>query len=53
VPYFEKMTTLRDEMLLLALVALGGTNYLASIWVLLGRKWLRGLLGGAEPTAKP
>lgn len=51
-PYFAKMTTLRDEALLLALAALGGAAYLASIWVLLGAKWVRGLLRGTGATAK-
>jgi putative peptidoglycan lipid II flippase len=52
-PYFAKMTTLRDESLLISLAALGGVAYLASIWALLGGKWLRGLLRSAEPAAKP
>lgn len=52
-PHFAKMTSLRDEALLLALTAFGGAIYLASIWMLLGGRWLRGLLKSAEPAAKP
>jgi putative peptidoglycan lipid II flippase len=52
-PYFAKMTTLRDETLLLALAVLGGVAYIALIWASLGRKWLTGLLRSAEPAAKP
>jgi putative peptidoglycan lipid II flippase len=51
-PYFSKMTTLRDESMLVALAALGGAVYFASIWALLGRKWLGSLLRTAEPAAK-
>jgi putative peptidoglycan lipid II flippase len=51
-PYFAKMTTLRDEALLLSLAALGGMSYLVSIWALLGAKWVRGLLRGTGATAK-
>jgi putative peptidoglycan lipid II flippase len=51
-PYFAKMTALRDETLLLALAALAAVTYLALIGAFLGRKWLRGLLRSAEPTAK-
>jgi putative peptidoglycan lipid II flippase len=51
-PYFAKMTSFRDEALLLLLAALSGAVYLALTWGLLGRKWLRGLLRSAEPAAK-
>jgi len=51
-PYFAKMTTLRDETLLLTLAAIGGAVYFAAIWVLLGKKWVRGLVRGAEPASK-
>jgi len=46
------MTTLRDEALLIALTALGAATYLVSVWALLGRNWVRGLLKGAESTPK-
>jgi putative peptidoglycan lipid II flippase len=52
-PYFSKMTTLRDEALLLTLAVAGAVVYLALTWAFLGKKWLRGLLRSAEPTAKP
>jgi putative peptidoglycan lipid II flippase len=52
-PYFAKMTSLRDEALLLAVVIGGGVTYLALIWVLLGGKWLKGLFRSAETAAKP
>lgn len=52
-PYFVKVTTLRDEMLLLALAAIGGAVYLAAICALLGRPWVRGLVRGTEPASKP
>ncbi len=51
-PYFMKLTALRDEMFLIALAALGGAAYLALIWALLGRRWLRGLFGRAEEAPK-
>jgi putative peptidoglycan lipid II flippase len=51
-PYFAKMTSLRDESLLLAVAVLGGVAYFAAVWVLLGRPWLKGLLRSAEPAAK-
>jgi len=41
------MTSLRDESLLLALAILGGVTYLALIWALLGKKWLRSLVRAA------
>lgn len=52
-PYFAKMTSLRDEALLLAVAIGGGVTYLALIWALLGGKWLKGLLRSAETAAKP
>ena len=52
-PHFAKMTTLRDEALLLALLAIGGAVYLAAIWALLGRPWVRGLVRGSERPSKP
>lgn len=51
-PYFAKMTSLRDEALLLTLAAMGAVTYFALIWAFLGRKWLRGLLRSAESAAK-
>jgi putative peptidoglycan lipid II flippase len=51
-PYFAKMTNFRDEALLLALAVLGGAAYLMLVWVLLGRKWLAGLLRSTEQAAK-
>ncbi len=51
-PYFARMTTLREEARLLALIAVGGAVYLALVWGLLGRRWLRGLLRGVEPAGK-
>lgn len=51
-PYFAKMTTLRDETLLLVLAVLGGAVYLALIGALLGSKWLRGLVRSTEPAVK-
>jgi putative peptidoglycan lipid II flippase len=52
-PYFAKMTSFRDEALLIALAVLCGAVYLALIWALLGKKWVRGLLRSAETVAKP
>jgi hypothetical protein len=46
---FAKMTAFRDETRLVALIIIGGASYLALIWGLLGRKWLRGLIRSAEP----
>lgn len=46
-PYFATLTSLRDELLLLALAALGGITYLVLIWALLGKKWLRSLVRAA------
>lgn len=51
VQYFHAGTTLRDEKLLLILVGIGGIAYLALIFALLGRKWLRSLLRGAGDSA--
>lgn len=51
-PHFAKLATLRDELRLLAVAALGGIGYLALIWALLGGGWLRNLLRSAEPPAK-
>jgi len=51
-PYFAKMTTLRDETLLLSLAVIGAAVYLAAIWALLGKKWVRSLVRSAEPTSK-
>lgn len=48
-PLFSKMTAFRDETRLAALIIIGGAAYLALIWGLLGRKWLRGLIRSAEP----
>jgi putative peptidoglycan lipid II flippase len=50
--YFAKMTSLRDESLLLALAVLGGVTYFVAVWALLGRPWLKSLLRSAEPAAK-
>jgi putative peptidoglycan lipid II flippase len=52
-PYFAKMTSLRDEVLLFTVVLGGAVTYLALIWAFLGGKWLRGLLRSAETAAKP
>ncbi len=52
-PYFAKMTSLRDEALLFAVVLGGAVTYLALIWAFLGGKWLKGLLRSAETVAKP
>jgi putative peptidoglycan lipid II flippase len=51
-PYFAKMTSLRDESLLLVLALLGSVVYFAAVWALLGRPWLKSLLRSAEPAAK-
>jgi putative peptidoglycan lipid II flippase len=51
-PHFAKMTTLRDETLLLSAAISGGITYIALIWAFLGGNWLRGLLRSAEPAAK-
>jgi putative peptidoglycan lipid II flippase len=51
-PHFAKMTSLRDESLLLALAVLGSVAYFAAVWALLGRPWLKSLLRSAEPAAK-
>jgi putative peptidoglycan lipid II flippase len=51
-PYFAKMTSLRDESLLLTLAVLGGVAYFAAVWALLGRPWLKSLLRSAEPVVK-
>lgn len=52
-PHFAKMTTLRDEALLLTLAMLAGAAYFALLLVLLGRRWLKGLLGATGPAASP
>jgi hypothetical protein len=51
-PQFAKLSSFRDEALLLAAAIAGGIAYLVLIFVLLGRGWLRGLLKTAEPAPK-
>ncbi len=52
-PHFAKLTTLRDEALLLALAAISAVVYFALLWALLGRRWIASLLRGAERSARP
>lgn len=52
-PYFVQMTMLRDELLLLTLATLGGATYFVSIWLMLGKRWVRSLLRGTDLAAKP
>jgi putative peptidoglycan lipid II flippase len=49
-PHFAKLPSLRDESLLLVTVVAGGIAYLALIFALLGRGWIRGLLKSAPAT---
>jgi putative peptidoglycan lipid II flippase len=42
--HLAQLTTLRDEITLLALIAVGAVVYAGSIWLLFGKGWLRSLV---------
>jgi putative peptidoglycan lipid II flippase len=49
-PLFAKLPSFRDEALLLAAAVIGGIAYLALVFALLGRGWIRGLLKSTPAT---